>query len=360
MKILSRHLLKRLFFNFFATLGIASAAITIAELMLNINDFIAQSEGIWKITQYLIALVIGSYFQFLIPVSAFAAIFLTFGFAARSNELIAMKAGGISPRHAALPLLAAIGVLALAALGFNETVARQCARIVAAFEGESTTGDEMVFRGGAFWYHRGDTIYRLRTADAEQHTLQDVTIYERNAQGRLARTIVAKSALVDGEHWLLSQATVRRFDPANPAATIETALLETLDLALPDAPGQVLLKATADHLSLPELFTQIRDSQRRGEPALASRTSLHQRLLRPFTILLFALLALPLALRVETVRTLATPALQGIALIALYWFLENFALDLSTRGVVPAGATLWLLLVGFAAFGIWRLRKAPC
>ncbi len=360
MKILSRHLLKRLFFHFFATLGIASAAITIAELMLNINDFITQSESILSIAQYLIALVIGSYFQFLIPVAAFAAIFLTLGSAARANELIAMKAGGISPRTAALPLLAAIGVLAIVSLFFTETASRACVRIVATFEGKDTEDSAMAFRGGAFWYRRGDTIYRLRTADAAQRILQDVTIYERNDQGRLTRTIVAKSALINGEHWILSQATERHFDPMNPTAPIQTSHLKTLNLELPDAPGQVLLKATADNLSLPDLMTQIRDSNRLGEPALVSRTSLHQRLIRPFTILLFALLAVPLALRAEAVKTLASPALQGIALIVLYWFLENFALGLATRGVLPAGVTLWILLACFTAFGLWRLQKAQC
>ncbi len=360
MKILSRLLLKQSLFNFLATLGIASAAITIAELMLNINDFIAQSTGVLSIAQYLMALVIGSYFQFLIPVSAFAAIFLTFGFAARSNELVAMKAGGISPLHAALPLLGAIGILSFATLFFNEIVARECVRIVAVFEGEAMEGDGMVFRGGAFWHRRGDTIYRLRNADVAQRILQDVTIYERNAQGRLVRTITAKTASVDEENWILEQAIVRGFDPTDPAAPIQTDFLPTMNLELPDDPRQVLLKATADNLSLPELFTQIRDSQRLGEPALVSRASFHQRVTRPFAVLLFAILALPLALRVEAAKTLATPALQGIAFITLYWFLENLSIDLATRGALPAGATLWSLLIAFAAYAIWRLRKAPC
>lgn len=328
--------------------------------MLNINDFIAQSAGVLPIAQYLIALVIGSYFQFLIPISAFAAVFLTLGFAARANELIAMKAGGLSPLQAALPLLGAISILAFAALLFNETIARECVRIVAAFEGDEAESNGMVFRGGAFWHRRGDTIYRLRSADAAQRTLQDVTIYERDAQGRLVRAIVAKAASVGEKNWVLSQAILRSFDPANPTTPPQTAFLPTMSLDLPDDPQQILLKATADNLSLPELVTQIRDSHHLGDPALVSRASLHQRIARPFAILLFALLAAPLALRVETSKTLATPALQGIALITLYWFLENLSIDLATRGALPAGVTLWSLLIVFTAYGIWRLRKTPC
>ncbi len=51
---------------------------------------------------------------------------------------------------------------------------------------------------------------------------------------------------------------------------------------------------------------------------------LHERVAEPLASLVFVVLALPLALRVERTRSLAVPALQGVAAIFLFYMVREY------------------------------------
>ena len=74
---------------------------------------------------------------------------------------------------------------------------------------------------------------------------------------------------------------------------------------------------------------------------------------------MFVVLALPLALRVERTRSLAVPALQGVALIFLFYMLNEYGSTLATQGVTPAIGTAWAIVDVFLGFGAWQIIRMP-
>ena len=80
------------------------------------------------------------------------------------------------------------------------------------------------------------------------------------------------------------------------------------------------------------------------------QANLHGRLAEPFVTILFAILALPLALRVETTRSLGMPAVYGLATIGAFYLVRGTSATLAVGGLVPAALAPWLVL-GF--FGTW-------
>ncbi len=173
--------------------------------------------------------------------------------------------------------------------------------------------------------------------------------------------IQAEEAWVEAEdeRWTLRNASVRTFDVFDPTAPIQMAFFDGMTLEIPDDPGLALLTARLRTLSISDLRAHIKESKRRGGEAPRSQAFIQLRLVRPLSIFLFALLAVPLSLRVEETKSLATPALQGVVLVAIYWFLENIAEDLTSRGAIQSGILPWLLILTFAAIGAWRIRVAP-
>jgi len=76
-------------------------------------------------------------------------------------------------------------------------------------------------------------------------------------------------------------------------------------------------------------------------------------------VLLFALLAVPLGFAVGASRSLATPALSGIIVLATYYTARTAAEMLGGKGFAWAAASPWVLLAIFSGIGLWQLRRIP-
>jgi len=357
MQILSRHLLARFLRSFVAILFVLVLAVLVGDLLLDLGDLLGEkaAAGVAKALLEMVLQTPARYLPILLPMASFAAAFVTLGTAARSLEITAMKAGGISPLRAILPVLAAAAALAGVALALNETIVLRAARAVDRLE----QGRDFALQRGSFWHGSGDTIYNVRDADPAARSLEGVTILELTPQGRLRRSVQAPRARVarDGR-WILEDALLRRFEgSALDAPATERA--RSLVLAAPRKSDKLLLDEKASTLSIADLETAIRARGGDGGEVRRFRALLHERLTDPVTVLLFAWLAIPLALRVEQTRSLAAPALQGVVVIVAFFFLRNLGGTLASQGAVPATLTPWAILMAFAAFAGMQLRQVP-
>jgi lipopolysaccharide export LptBFGC system permease protein LptF len=220
--------------------------------------------------------------------------------------------------------------------------------------------DDIAFRRGAFWYHRGQTIYKVDEADSGTRTLHGVGVFELDAHGRLIRSIRAQSVQVEeGGRWSMEDATVRRFDPDDPSAPPVVETLARTSLEVGGRSELALLDARADTLSLRDLREYIATRSKEGTEARRSRALLHARLSDPISVFVFTLLAVPLGLRVEDTKSLAVPALQGVVLLMLFFFARSLAATLATQDLLPVAAGPWSVVGLFGGYGTWRLARSP-
>jgi lipopolysaccharide export LptBFGC system permease protein LptF len=242
----------------------------------------------------------------------------------------------------------------VAALVLNETVAVPASSSLN--ERLGVRAGEIYLRSGTIWYHTGRFIYNIRSPDAEQQTVRDIQVFERDEAGRLVRLIRASHARREAPGvWQFRDATVRTFDPADSqsAPSIERSAEVTLQLAEDRSPR--LLRAELATLPLQTLARHVMSVRASGDRAPAAEALLSDRLSTPLLVILFALLAVPLSLRVEQTRSIAIPAVEAALLLFLF---------LITREYVPRFAGLgylapWFVLTLFFAFGVWRLARIP-
>lgn len=357
MRILTRYVLARFLTWFVVTFLIFCGIAASADLLMEFERIQELGgEGVQPVV-YLLMRLPALHFEYLIPIAAFAAALLTLGTASLGLEIIAAKAGGVSPHRLMVPVLAASAVLTAVTWFVNDTLVVQATHYV---ERPRDDSPEIVFRGGSFWYHSGRTIYNIRRAERDLATLHGVSVYERDGRDRLVRSVHAQRATVEGpDSWRLRDAIIRVFDPSRPGDTPRFERLEELVLSVQEDPELGVLEADPEWLSTPDLRRYIEAHEADGEDASAFRAMLHQRLAAPFTVFLFALLAIPAALRAERTRTLATPALQGLALLVVYWFFSGIAGMVSSRGVAGVVWAPWLVVAGFLALGAFRVYRVP-
>jgi LPS export ABC transporter permease LptG len=354
VKVISRYFVARFLRAFAGSFALLALVILVIDMLLDLSEILEAEQDALGVVGVLLLRFSAFYLPFLVPLAAFTGAFFALGTAARAHEVLALKAGGISPLRAVLPVFAvAVGISALA-LALDEGVSVRASAELRQRTDETTGGISL--RSGTIWYHTGRFVYNIGRTDADGETLRDVRIFERDDAGRLVRLIQAESArqLPDSDLWSFEDVSVRRFDPARPDAPPELEQAERAELELSEARSSRLLQAEIAALPLRELVRHARESR---DPRLVS--TLHQRLSGPVLVVVFVLLAVPLALRAEQTRTLALPALQGVLVLFLLLSAREYGASFALQqGPVPAMWAPWLVLALFAGWGAWRLARA--
>ncbi len=357
MRILSRHFLAS-YLTLFASILLSSLIlIAVIELLLNFDDIFEEHEGLRGILTYMFLRLPSYYFADLVPITSFSAAFFCMGLPARLHEVTAVKAGGISPLRLAVPVLIAAASLAALTLLVNETIVLDASR---GWQRMDERDDLPEFGRGSFWYHRGDALYNVRAADRETRILSGVSVYETNRHGRLIRKIEAERArIVDGDRWQFLDATIRTFRPDDPTSVPEIRRVAETSLGSGRESDLALLDADPRTLGLLNLRQYIAALTLEGRDAIPYRAMLHSRLAEPVTVLLFALLGIPLGLAVEQTRSVGSAALQGIAVMGVYYTVRSVASAYAGSGLFLATTAPWLLLTAFGGYGAWRCARVP-
>ncbi len=360
MRILTRYLVAR-FLGFFAAFFIVSTVtIAIVEMMLNLGDMLRGDGGLSDISSYLLLRLPAYYLRDLVPIVGFAAAFFTLGTAGRWLELLAAKAGGLSPQRMSAPLLVTALFLTVVTFFLNETWVLDASR---RWDQRDELSNPIRFREGSFWYQRGRTIYNIADADRATNTLRGVRIFELDERGRLMRSIEAPTATLDAsDHFVFQAPRVRRFDPVDRARAPDIEdHLEAASLSLQDESGGALMNADLSTLSVRELSQVIGQQAAAGEPAARPRALLSARLAEPWVVLLFVLVAVPFGVRAERggSQGMTVGALYGMAGVTAFFALRSLVGTLTSSGLLPPVPGPWVLLAVFGAAGTWRYARMP-
>jgi len=300
---------------------------------------------------------LAQYLAYLVPAAVFSGAFLCVTQAARAREIVAIKAGGVNPLLALAPVLAAAGVIGIGLGLVQETAGVRAAAALAAVT-NATRGE--VTPSGAIWYHAGRVVYSARESDPEGNRAVDIHVLERDERGRLLRQIHAERAeRLTPQQWRFEQAVVRSFEPGDPARPprFERADAITLELAAGFTPRLHPDELAA--LPLPTLAEYVDSVQAAGGSPGPARFAFHQRASAPAFALLFGLLAIPLALAVESGGTLALRALQGVLWAGGCLVLRDSVGNLTTLGGPSAVWLPWSLLALFLTVASIRFARVP-
>jgi LPS export ABC transporter permease LptG len=354
MGVLPRYFLARFVAAFAAVLAVLVLAVGVVELLGDFDDVVGSSEGFAGALLFVALRIPSQWLPLLVPVAAFAAAFVALGSAARSLEFVAIKAGGVSPLRVLVPVVVAGAVVSGLGLAANETLG---VRAHEAWRRHVGGEDQVEFRRGSFWYHKGRYVYNVRDADPQARQLRHVAIFELDGKGQLVRSIQAARARVEDGRWQLDDAVIRRFVPGDPAAPVSFERLPHTELVLSE--DLALFDAGVQGLSIADL-REYREERPPDDPeAIRAEALLHDRITEPLSAFVFVLLAIPLGLRVERTRSLAVPALQGVGALFAFWTVREYGITLATQGLVAPAATPWLILAAAGAASAWLLARTP-
>ncbi|MCR9096858.1 MAG: LptF/LptG family permease [bacterium] len=372
MRILSRYFATRFLGLFVMVLAASLLVLATLELVLNLEDVTgwggsageAPRDGLSALSTLsdaarALALRLTSYYLAdVLPIASFIAVFTLFALSGRAMELVAIQAGGVRPARIILPVLTTALILSLASVVLHETLILRADRVWSRAESDVPIEAEIDFAQRAFWVQKGPLITNVGYADPETRTLHDVEIFERSQLGAVLRVIrTAKVAIEPSGAWRIDRGTIWRFDPIDFTADPEVDRDVPLLLDHEALQADLLVAADPALLPLQDLAAYLEDAPRATSSSLRRvERRLHERLANPWLVLVFAWLAMPFAMRVDSRGRIATPAVGAALTLSLFYVVQSAGQTLAQRELIPVGLTPWLTIALLSVGAALALR----
>ncbi|MCX7600269.1 MAG: LptF/LptG family permease [Armatimonadetes bacterium] len=354
MLLLDRYLLRNLVLPFFIGL------VTFMVIML--------AEVAWRMSGLLIgqrvsAALLAEYFLlsaprvavWSAPVGILVAVSMAMTSLQRHGEVTAIRGAGASLTRIEGPWLVGAAAVSALAVWMNQAVVpKTTARAEEVFEQMTYQAPVAKQAWDELFRSPDGRLFYVHKLDAEQNTLEGVTIWAFDERGRLRSMTVARRAAVQGRRWTLIDGYTRRFDergePLGPPEPFQHQPVE-----LWEAIHQYYAeKRTPYEMSITELRDLARVLEDSGRDAHQLRVHLHFKYSIPCAALVFALLAGPLAHRYARLGSFAGLVL-AIVILFLYNGARSWTLALGLAGSIPPAVAGWLPNVLFGAVGVWLM-----
>ncbi len=341
------------------------ALCVVFDFFNNGKDFIDARFGIGQIALFYLV-QIPKFTVEILDISLLLGVLYALSRMSRYNEVISMVTAGRSIPRIILPLLLVGFFSSVIALAFNFQWAPEAERkktdmLRAADDvnrrGRDRTGnaDRVAYMNrndNRFWY-----CHMIPIDLSKRNKIDQIEIHEHDKNGRLRRSIYAKSGYWFGGReptWVLD--TVRIFDHGKRPGQVEvTDARQQIERNWSETPWRLLSeseKLPAPFLSVPQLASYLNTNREFPEVRLAPyRTWWHDRLARPLRGIIVVLFAAPLGM-VFSRRGLMGSVGSTMLLYFGMYFLAAIFVRLGETSKLPAGAASWSVNVLFAVIGV--------
>lgn len=308
----------------------------------------------------MILYLIPSFLVFTIPMAFLLAVLLAFGRLSADNEIIVLKASGISLTQVMPPVLICAVVVVMLGLGastiavpWGNTAFKELGLQVLKRNITST------IREKTFWDDIPGVVMYTDHYDEQSRELKGVVIHDgRNPKSPM--TIFARDGVVTSESGSQALLLTLRNGSIHIAGTDGLYRLVNFgeySMTVGENGGSTAISRNELDMWLPELQRQIDDPAISPPDRLKMQTELQSRFTFPFASLVFAILAVPLG--IQNRRSGKSGGFTvSIAIILVYYILMSVVRSLAEKvGGLPAVA-LWLPNILFFAMGWYFLRRA--
>lgn len=351
INLLDRYVV-RLFARVFALVVLSGVSLFIIfDLSENIDEILKNKVGTGLVLNYYKYLSLQMFYE-IAPILVLVTTLLTFSLLARTNEITAIKALGMSLYRLSLPALGA-ALLITFFCGYLESLV-----LPASNEKVAKLKDRIHGRESARTYRRADRqwlfgqgryIYNYIHYDPQQASLQRLQVFDFGEQHRLSRRLYTESARYIGDDaWTFTNGWARAFNGVD--VTGYTLFAEPKIVRYPETPDYFDSEIRPpEQMRYGELKEYIQELKESGQAVPELEVELQNKIALPVASLVMALVALPFAFRLGRQGALYG---IGISIVLGIIFMGVFAFfsKLGEAGALPPAVAVWSPSAVFALF----------
>jgi lipopolysaccharide export system permease protein len=302
--------------------------------------------------------------QFVIPMSVMIAILLTLLRMSSDNEIIALKAGGVSIYKLLPPVLlfSLMGCLITAgmtifAIPWGRSAMKNLANNIAA------SSLEIGLKERTFNDSFQDVMLYVNRIDPRNKVLMDVFIEDKRNEKLVSTIVAAKGKLLSEPEQLIFR--LRLFDGMINQVNIKdrnvnVISFETYDISLDMKQALENRKKESKHrleMSLAEMRRALKTTKEKDVIYYRIFMEYHKKFSIPFACLAFGILAVPLGFQASVTRRSYGLAL-GLAFFILYYVLLTAGWGFGELGKYPPYVGMWAPNAVIGGLGIFLLYRA--
>lgn len=355
--LMSRYLVSRFLAAFAFLFGLLLILVFLADTFDRLNLLIKQTGAGFGTLFFYLWLNVPVWAMRAVPVATLVAALSTASDFIRSGEWLAAQAAGFRPFELARQMLVGALLITAATFAAQETVlpaAREKAAKV--FDrrlrppGEAGTVKDILLIADA------DTFLMAREFDFRRGTLTRAVL-DQYKDARLWRQMDARVARWDprAAFWVFEDGVLREFGELSQPIREKDFRSEVSGLRVP--PKELNpRKWEPDSMGIKELLRHIRRLERLGVSTEQAVLALHFKLAYPFSNLVLAALAIPVAFRSRRAGRWSVAA-GALGIAFAFWCSLSIAEGLAKAGALPDPVAAWSANVLFAAAAIWLYRR---
>lgn len=326
------------------------ALLQVFDLLKNAQGVMERHGGTIASLAYYVALRLPGTISFLLPLCVLVAALMTLTRLAQHNEIVAMKAAGLSHYRFLLSFVPAAFGIAAAHWLLSDQIAPAAHRALQQWDAPSVTEQGDV-RGSdrEVWVRSGRSVVRIAGILDEGRELVGVTLFLRDDKGNVAERLVARQVRHDGAGWRMVDVarTVWPPDEAPRQSHLDQAAWQTAlqpsDLAdISSDPNGLTMRALLGFADASGLGRH---------PKYFYRTWVNKRIATPIGALVMILLAASVAQTLARGHGGATNFAAGVGLGFLYLIADGLILTLGEAGTLPPLLAAWTPLAVFGCIG---------
>ncbi len=350
MSLLTRYLLRQNLFLMFTVLAVGIGLYLLSDLFDRLDDFLEAGLGLKVVLTYFLVktpLIISQ----ILPAVFLLACILQLCLMARSRELIALQAGGISFARLARFFITYGLIWAVAQLAFSQFLGVRGEDMASRIWREQVrkkSTEDAVLR--SVWFTEEQYIVHLGTVQPGHGQGTDATVYELDDQGlSILQVLQADRFTAQKGQWLFE--SVRILDPG----MFTTGRTEYVSLPLQqDVAAFKVIDPRMDLQKLPvwSLWGAIRQLRASGSNVEALWTALHMKIAYAASVVVMGLIGLMLATWKDNLYICL-----GVGLLLTFGYYALFTVggSLGEKGMVFPFVAAWGADVLFSGLALGRI-----
>ena len=292
---------------------------------------------------------------------------VTFGILARTSELTAMKATGISLYRIMVPVLVVAAALAIALFLFDEsylpTANRRQEELRSVIKGRPA---QTFLRPDQQWMFgqekpgKPGRIFYYQFFDADHDRFANVSVFEFDPENfSLSHRIFASSAHWEPQlnQWVFEQGWERQFT-GEAVSGYKQFNVESFPEIVEEPQYFKKEARQSQEMTFGELDRYIRDLRQSGFDTKQLSVQLNRKLAFPLITLVMAALAIPFSLSIGK-RGSLTGIAAAIGLAIGYWMIRSTFEALGDVNMLPSMVAAWSPDLLFALVGSYLLLRTP-
>ncbi len=326
-----------------------------------LDDIAQHRTGILDVFNYFRLLALYLFYQ-LAPLAALVSVLVTLGVMAKNNELVALKAAGVSLYRLSLPLLLAGSLLAVGLVALDDTYLPYVNQKQDALRNEIKGRPAQTYYQprGQWIFGENSKVYNYEFFDPDRQIFGGLNVLELDpATFEIRRRIYAARAHWDNQQkvWILESGWLREFK--NGQLTSYVPFLGNAMKELNEPPAYFNREVRQSYqMSWWELKEYIADLSTAGFDVARLSVQLQKKLSFPLIAPIIILLAIPFSIVVGTRGAVGGIAL-GVGIAIVYWAASALTEAMGAVGQLPPLVAGWAPDTIFSFLGLYFFLKMP-